>query len=86
MNLTKDYQDGYTKCLLDMYQFFSQYEWYFSHYHILSHRDSKNLRLMIDALIEGRFLAMKYGMKNLALVQMKDRKFKVKLKEDYKDA
>lgn len=86
MNLTKDYQDGYTKCLLDMYQFFTQYEWYFSHHHILSYRDSKNLRSMIDALIDDRFLAMKYGIKNLALVRLKDGKFRVKLKEDFKDA
>lgn len=86
MTLTKDYQDGYTKCLLDMYQFFSQYEWYFSHHHLLSYRDSKNLRAMIDALIEGRFLSMKYGMKNMALVCLKDGRFKIKLKEDFKNA
>lgn len=70
-----------------MYQFFTQYEWQFSREHILSHPASESVRRMIDALIDGRFLCMKYGMKNITLVRMKDKKkYKVKLKEDYKDA
>ena len=86
MKLTKDYQDGYTKCLLDMYQFFTQYEWQFSHTHILSHPASESVRRMIDALIDGRFLCMKYGIKNVILVRLKDKKYKIKLKEDFQDA
>ena len=87
MKLTKDYQDGYTKCLLDIYQFFTQYEWHFSHNHILSHPASESIRSMIDALIDGRFLCMKYGIKNIALVRLKDgKRFRIKLKEDYQNA
>ena len=87
MNLSQDYQNGYTKCLLDMYQFFTQYEWHFSHNHILSHPASESIRSMIDALIDGRFLCMKYGIKNIALVRLKDGKqFRIKLKEDYQNA
>lgn len=86
MRVSADYEKGYTKCLLDMYQFFTQYEAQFSKHHILSRRASDVLRKMIDALIDGRMLCIRYGMKNITLVRLKDKTYKVKLKEDVTSA
>ena len=72
MNITQDYRNGYTKALLDMYQIFSQYEKKLSSLRVISAPSSAKIRKIIDAMIQSRDHCMRYGVKSLTLVQLKD--------------
>ena len=79
--ISKDYQDGYTKALLDVYQIFSQYERELSSNRVISAPASKKIRSIIDAMIAAREQCMLRGVKKMNLVLLKDGAFRLKLKE-----
>lgn len=79
MKLTKDYQDGYTKALLDMDRILAQYEDRLSELKVISRVANHRMRRILDAMIIQRHDCMKHGVKSMTLVRLKDKKtFKLK--------
>jgi len=80
----QEYQAGYTKALLDVYEIFSQYDRQMSKLRIISAPASEKIRKIMDAMIAARYDCMKYGVKDMNLVLTKDHKFRLKRKEPEK--
>ena len=77
-----DYQKGYTKALLDVYQVFTQYERQLSLERVISSPASKTIREIIDAMIDNRDYLMRRGVKSLVLVRLKNGKYRIRPRQE----